>query len=285
MSPDQISLQTTPVYLFNAGKLMSQGTGFYWVREDKHEGKSTSALFLVTNYHVLTGSAPGEKKPPLGDAIRFQFHASTDNPGSVISRDYPLYSKSGRPVFVTSSTVPDADLAVIPLPCKLYRDAYVCCLSADWIRARLKVRPTSTVTLVGYPYGLFDATNQLPIYKTGSVASEPDYDFNGKPVFLVDVSAFPGMSGSPVFAVSYGTYEMDEGTTTVGSVRRFLGVYASMQMLEEKRYLEQLTSGVQLGVRHSESLELGYVWKANLVADTINGIDIERYVEEVLSDT
>lgn len=113
-------------------------------------------------------------------------------------------------------------------------------ITEDWANTPVKVRPSSSLTLVGYPYGYYDKTNSLPIWKTGSVASEPSVDFDNKPLFVIDISAFPGMSGSPAFVISNGTYETEGGGTTVGSARKFMGIYASMQMLKERKFLEQL---------------------------------------------
>lgn len=75
MTIDHISLCTTPVYLYDNDKLKSQGTGFYYV----HKDSDLQALFLVTNHHVLTGSAPDKKKAPIGNNIVFQFHISEKN--------------------------------------------------------------------------------------------------------------------------------------------------------------------------------------------------------------
>ena len=124
----------------------------------------------------------------------------------------------------------------------------------------------------------------MPVWKTGSIASEPEVDFDGKPCFLLDVSAFPGMSGSPAFAISYGTYESTSGAAKVGGVRKFLGIYASMQMLNKQLYLEQLVhADPMLGVKDQESLELGHVWKASLIIELINSIDTQKYDHEILA--
>jgi len=148
----------------------------------------------------------------------------------------------------------------------------------------MKVRRTSTITLIGYPYGYYDKKNWLPVWKTGSIASEPDVDFEGKPLFLVDVSAFPGMSGSPAFAIAYGAYETIEGPTTVGHVEKFLGIYASMQMLKQEKYLEEITSKSRLGVVVDESLELGHIWKASLIIKIVKEIDVKKYEIDILKN-
>jgi hypothetical protein len=146
----------------------------------------------------------------------------------------------------------------------------------------LKVRPTSLVTLIGYPYGFYDRLNALPIWKTGSLASEPDVDFNGEPLLTIDISAFPGMSGSPAFAIAYGTYETETGSTNVGNVQRFLGIYASMQMLTQRRFLEEFRQAeTWFGVTHSESLQLGHVWKARLIDELISSVDFKEWNESI----
>lgn len=279
MTVDSISLQTTPILLHHGDDLKSQGTGFYFARS---ENDKKQVLFLVTNYHVLTGHSPTEDMEPIGDNIIFELHKSDSETGDVKQVRLPLFTKKGDPLWMKNSDFPDADLAVIPLPTVVYQECHVQCLSNNWANSNLKVRPTSEVTLVGYPYGYFDKKNRLPVYKTGNIASEPSVDFDGKPLILVDVSAFPGMSGSPVFAIAYGTYESESGGSVVGGIRKFLGIYASMQMITKNKYLEQIINK-QIGIRDYESLEIGHVWKAKIIVDTIDQLDIEQYQQRVLS--
>ncbi|MGM0913867.1 MAG: S1 family peptidase [Pseudomonadota bacterium] len=281
MTIDHLSLSTTPIILRNNDDIVSQGTGFLFLRE--LEGGQV--LFLVTNYHVLTGSSPEKKEPPKGNNIEWFFHTDNDDSSKVKPIRWPLFTKEGTPIWLTSSSCPEADLAVIPIPHVLAQDCDIRCISEQWhTESDLLVRPTTPGTLVGYPYGFYDKTNSLPVWKTGSIASEPEVDFEGKPYFLLDISAFPGMSGSPAFAISYGTYESTSGAAKVGGVRKFLGIYASMQMLNKQMYLEQLVhADPKLGVKDQESLELGHVWKASLIIDLINNLDIEKYDQDILA--
>ena len=279
MTVEHLSMITTPVILLKGREEVSQGTGFYYGLQDSAQG---TILFLVTNYHVLTGCSPKETKPPKGDNIIFYLHKGADNLGDVKQIRFPLFTKDGKPIWLSSAEFPHADVAVIPLVSSLYSDAKVFGISEDWTGSDIKVRPTSTITLIGYPYGYYDKRNWLPIWKTGSIASEPDVDFEGEPLFLIDISAFPGMSGSPAFAIAYGAYETVEGPTTVGHVQKFLGIYASMQMLKEAKYLEEITSESKLGVVVGESLELGHIWKASLIIKVIKQIDTGKYKSEIL---
>lgn len=178
-------------------------------------------------------------------------------------------------------------MVVIPLANAVIGDSKLTVIAApEWtLDQKVKLRPTTPVTFVGYPYGYYDQANALPIWKTGHIASEPSVDFDGKPFFLADISAFSGMSGSPVFAITHGAYETDEGNFAVGQAKKFLGIYASMQMLNEKKYLEELDHSQKLGVRHEESLELGHVWKENLLLEIIDELDMDWYHQEIAQKT
>jgi len=85
------------------------------------------------------------------------------------------------------------------------------------------------VTMVGYPSGLWDRVNNLPIFRRGILATSYARDWNGKKEFLIDAACFPGSSGSPVMLVNLGSYRV--GTTiNIGSRVKLLGVlYAGPQ--------------------------------------------------------
>ena len=84
-----------------------------------------------------------------------------------------------------------------------------------------------SVTMIGYPIGLWDKVNNLPIARRGMTASHPRVDFNGKRIGVIDIAAFPGSSGSPVLIVNEGGYAIPSGYVTgessiycLGSLRR-----------------------------------------------------------------
>lgn len=277
---EHISLITTPIVLLKGDNVISQGTGFFYVLEDSTKG---NVIFLITNYHVLTGNPPKTKQLPKGDNIKFYFHKDPNNPGEVNEIRISLFTKENKEVWIVSEDYPEADVAAIPILSAFTKGASVYAITENWTKSNMKIRPTSTITLVGYPYGFFDKKNWLPIWKTGTIATEPSYNFEGKPLMLIDISAFPGMSGSPAFAIANGAYQTVDGPTTVGQVRMFLGIYASMQMITEAKYLEELAqkdSGK--GIKISSSLELGHIWKADLIVNMIKHIDVKKYEEEII---
>ena len=281
---EHLSLLTTTILLLKGDNVISQGTGFYIVKQDTV--KNQFYVFLVTNFHVLTGSSPSENKQPLGDNILFFLHKDPKNPKDIKQIRHPLYNRKNIPLWKSSNKFPEADIAIIPIPFGMISDCKIFAITEDWAKTPMKVRPSSPITLVGYPYGYYDTSNSLPIWKTGSIASEPTFDFDNKPLFVIDISAFPGMSGSPAFSISHGSYETEDGGFAVatGTTQKFLGIYASMQMLNERKYLEEFTNtDKKIGVALSQSLQLGQVWKASLIFDIINNINIEEY-EKMLND-
>ena len=55
-------------------------------------------------------------------------------------------------------------------------------------------------------------------------------------------------------------------------------------MLNKQMYLEQIVhADPKLGVNSQESLELGHVWKAELVIELINSVDTKKYNQEILA--
>ena len=260
---DPASLMTTPVLLVSGTRQVSQGTGFFFASTDARGEPAT--VFLVTNYHVVTGHAPMANRPRSGDRIRISLHEDPDDLSKNRIIELPLYDSDDRPIWIASEALPDADVVLVPLPPKVYEGVRMFVFTEAHTRGDIKIRPTSGATLLGYPYGFYDTVNRLPVWKTGHVASEPSVDFENKPVFIVDVSAFPGMSGSPVLAVANGIYESEDGVMRSGRVLKLLGIFSAMPVVKDSRV--DPTAADPADRRPEVSLQLGYVWKAGLVAD------------------
>jgi hypothetical protein len=260
---DPASLMTTPVLLMNGTRAVSQGTGFFFASTTL-DGKPDT-VFLVTNYHVVTGRPPLTPGPRAGDRIRFILHENPAELTRVRQIELPLYDQRGDPLWVVSEAVPKADVVLVPVPPEAYRDISLLVFTEAHTRGDIRIRPSSGATLLGYPYGFYDESHFLPVWKTGHVASEPSVDFNDLPTFLVDVSAFPGMSGSPVLAVANGIYESEDGTMRSGRVLKLLGIFSAMPVVREKKPAD--VNGLAETQTTEINLQLGYVWKAALIAD------------------
>ncbi len=271
---EEPSFITTPVKLFKLGELVSTGTGFFV----GHKYGSKGIIFLVTNYHVITGNSPQDGKTPIGDNIEIFMHESKSHPGKVRSLLIPLYDERMIPLWIQSKDDKEADLAIIPLEIDMLKGLKeFFAINQNWSTNELKVSVSSKVSVIGYPYNFRDEVNFLPIWKTGSIASEPSTSFNGKDLIIIDISAFPGMSGAPVFANANGSYETLNGEVKFGNVKKLVGIYASMQMFNEFKYLEQINNNSNYGILQSQSLQLGHVWKASIIFELLNNFNVNQY--------
>ena len=124
------------------------------------------------------------------------------------------------------------------------------------------------VVFVGYPSGLFDRVNLLPIARRGAAATPLAIDSNGLPAFLVDASVFPGSSGSPVFLIDRGMYADRTGGTVVGSRFLCLGVIAAVHIRQVEGRVEELPS--RLAVSLDEPLDLGIVFKSSAIETRVD---------------
>ena len=122
------------------------------------------------------------------------------------------------------------------------------------------------VVMVGYPNGIWDQTNNMPIFRKGITATHPNIDWNGKPEFLIDAACFPGSSGSPVFLFNQGGYSTKSGGMVIGPSRvKLLGVlYAGPQhtVSGEIRVVQVPTQNVPVPVSTIPN-NLGMVIKAS----------------------
>jgi hypothetical protein len=277
---EPMSLMTTPVLLASGTRTVSQGTGFLFATT---RGNEPDQVFLVTNYHVVTGNEPQSQAPVKGDRLQFYLHTSRDEPTSYFPVNIPLYTKTGEPVWIQSSQFPEADVVLVPIVQALYSArGQLFVFSEAHTLIDMKVRPSTEATLLGYPYGFFDTKNFLPVWKTGHLATEPSFDFQGEPVFLVDVSAFPGMSGSPVVAVSQGVYENEAGEMMTGVQRKLLGVFSAMRMVKARPTADSSGMSIDTGTPSpGDSLQLGYVWKASLINDIARGFNRAEWEEKI----
>src|SRR4051794_887785 len=90
----------------------------------------------------------------------------------------------------------------------------------------LEVRIGMDVFVLGYPFGR--GKTGLPVWKRGSIASEPNSVPHVEKYLLVDTASRPGMSGSPVILRSYGMHLTQGNTFSVssGAANKFIGVYS-----------------------------------------------------------
>ncbi len=250
----------------------SEGSGTAFVVNHAHpRGNQT---FIVTNRHLVDGVRRGglvftQKKngqPVFG--LRFQLNIE----------DFP------QAWFMHPD--PEVDLAIIPMRpleqaarergVELYYHMIDSSLAPDAATLRA-LDALEEVLFVGYPSGVWDQVNLMPILRRGTTATPMALDFEGRPEFLIDAAVYPGSSGSPVFV-----YQPDPIRPSQTSGRKFLfaGVVAAVFFREEANHLVPVpvpanNSGMVMG---SEMIDLGLVIKAQAVLDVINAY-LGKWVE------
>lgn len=238
------------------GNVESIGTGFLLTHQ---VGEDAYKVYLISNKHVLAGAA----------SIAITFTKSKDGEADVGNAvRLPITNVAAN---VIGHPDPDVDIAILTctnlfnlLPNQLYFKAASYDMLATFDEPELSV--AENVYFVGYPDNRYDIANNLPLIRTGLIASHPKYDFNGKPVFIIDAQVFPGSSGSPVYIDL--TYEnMKNGQIVVGKRNiKLLGIVsATMVRNNQLRAIQTATNFVT-----QEVLGLGIVFKATAIKELID---------------
>lgn len=248
--PDPISFSSVFIEAWFGSQKIGIASGFPWREE--------AGVYLVTNWHVVSGihpetSQPIDKHGTIPDYLRVWLHQK-ENLGVWERIRIDLYDNQGRPRWLEHSGYgSEVDVALmqidVPGRCKAFP-----------INERplddFRVEVSQDVFVVGFPRGMSGA-GKLPIWKRGSIASEPELDLDGVPKLLIDSLTREGMSGSPVIAQYVGYYKVSPPKTSsedwIGVGRKFLGVY----------------SGRLPGQDEFEA-HLGIVWKESVIEEIIS---------------
>ncbi|OGF51373.1 MAG: hypothetical protein A2044_05645 [Candidatus Firestonebacteria bacterium GWA2_43_8] len=121
------------------------------------------------------------------------------------------------------------------------------------------------IFMVGYPIGLYDQLNSLPLFRRGITASHPTIDFNGQSVGVIDCACYPGSSGSPILIVNQNGYRDTNGNFNMGRLRVvFLGtLFAGPQQESEGKIVVENIPMQQIPVARTKTMiNLGYYVKS-----------------------
>ncbi|MCB9370157.1 trypsin-like peptidase domain-containing protein [Candidatus Woesearchaeota archaeon] len=138
------------------------------------------------------------------------------------------------------------------------------------------------ICFIGYPNGIYDEKNHLPIFRTGTTASHVAIAYGGRPVFIIDASVFPGSSGSPVFIYDKNSYNKGKDVH-IGSRLLFLGVVSETLIKNKTGEVEvasvpTTTVGKSI-VRLQEMLDLGVVINSDEVSILIEDFEKRNFGE------
>ena len=125
----------------------------------------------------------------------------------------------------------------------------------------MRERIGEDVFVLGYPRGLTGGA-LLPIWKRGTIATEPMFDHHQLPRFLIDTATREGMSGAPVIArANSGSYQDTSGVSVMAlrsqnlsPPTKFVGIYSG-----------RIPGAIDL------EAQVGIVWKARVVEEIVLG--------------
>lgn len=221
-----IQLTTVRLECLLNDQSISVGTGFYFAFEKAD--RSFDRLTIITNKHVIKNSqnltiylTPFDKDKNPNYTSNF---AATLN---IREEDWIFH--------------PDDEIDLCILPFSKFYDSlvsnkgefYIYPYSKEYLADYNKLEELSaieTITMIGYPNGIWDKTNNIPVIRQGITASHPKLNYNNKPEILIDCSCYPGSSGSPILIFNQGGHTTKEGHFDIQGRLILLGIlYAGPQ--------------------------------------------------------
>jgi len=253
---DPFSACTIPIFPKFDNEKLSTATGFFW----RHEGR----VLLITNWHVLSGREPKTGQPKSKDGalpnfIEFHFRIK-ENLNLVAFVNFSLHDSDGKNVWMQCAKYGQKlDIAFLDLTETINEiskthnvNSMPTCVNDLYEGLDMKLYLGSDVFITGFPLGLIK-TDVFPIWKRGSIATEPHFPVDGLPCFLVDATTKEGMSGAPVLARTFNLVESGGSISLGGGTHtQFLGVY----------------SGRYVGADATEA-HLGIVWRAEALEEAL----------------
>lgn len=243
----------------------SVGTGFYFAFE-KNES-SWDKLVIITNKHVVENSKQFTiYLTPLNSEGQPDYSANFQTTLNIGQSDWIFHPDD------------DIDLCILPFD-KFYDNLisrhgefFIFAYSKEYLADDAKLetlRAIETITMIGYPNGIWDKSNNVPVIRQGITASHPKLKYNGKNEILIDCACFPGSSGSPVLVFNQGGYTTKEGDLDMMGRLILLGIlYAGPQyQADGKVIVLPISTSASLISLTNIPINLGYIIKSQQLLD------------------
>ena len=234
------------------------GTGFffYFNYKDKY------IPVIITNCHVINDSSVG----------KFKFHSSkiVDNknvPGEEMI-EIKIDDFESRWI---KHPDPKIDLCAMPVNyifeyCKKQsKNPFTIYLTENFIPTNVHLNDFDVVEdilMFGYPNGLVDLKNDLPLIRRGITATHPAIDFNDESIGVIDAACFPGSSGSPIILHQYNKPNK-KGIVEAGLSSYFLlGILFSGPYMKINGEIEIIPIPMNSTPKSQMMIHLGYYIKS-----------------------
>ena len=271
-------LQSFCVRLDGEHLLRSHATGFFV--------RVKGAILLVTNWHVVSGLNPvdpGKSAIPPPHYLKVTVFSREK---SLTELSVPLYDDQMQPRWYEHPMRHAVDLAFIDLPEGLDEHFHFVDIHSVENATEIAEAVAKDVFILGYPFSKAelehefgqDAPYYLPVWKRGSIATEPAVPLAGR-VLLIDSLSRAGMSGAPVL-VSEDRQMMraknDQGNAFIKAI--MAGDISALEQYDqdniENAYIKQFKLlGVYSGTIGSTKMgevALGKCWTTRALTETVN---------------
>lgn len=243
------------------------GTGFVWVEALADD---QSAVLLVTNRHVVKDAA----------TIGLTLQGTGPDGSRALGPGRDVETQLGE-MNVIYHPDPEVDLALLalgPIIARMNAAGFMphfTSVSREIIPTDGQIRELSAahpVLIVGYPNGVYDQANNLPVIRRGVTAIAPWVDYQGGKDLLLDISVFGGSSGSPVFVLDEGLLVGRAGVSLGGSRLYFLGVLKAGHYRTETGAIVQVPAPTAMVpvARVQQMINLAVCVKAEQVVELVD---------------
>ncbi|HEY8587116.1 MAG TPA: serine protease [Rhodanobacter sp.] len=226
---EQLTYSTVRIESLLADGSTGTGTGFFFKCLDE-AGRQVPVI--ATNKHVIANAKEG----------RFHLTLRDDNGNPLVGQHINIGLEKFEERWIAHPD-PNVDLCVMPIN-SLLREADATGRHFFFISLDKSLIPTQheleelgaleDVIMIGYPNGIWDAINNMPIVRRGVTATHPNINYEGRKEFMIDAACFPGSSGSPVLLFNQGSWATRDGGLVAGTRIKLLGLlYAGPQHTAE----------------------------------------------------
>lgn len=234
----------------------SSGTGFFYMFVYSED---TSIPVILTNKHVIEGCNS------INVILSKNDYFSTESK-FVEKEEFSLHNLQNR---VMNHPNQDIDLCAIIITDmleELQKDSIEIDISflkdsnLPKIDDLENLKFAEEVIMIGYPNGISDTFNNLPVFRKGITATHPAINFDGTPHFLIDMTIVPGSSGSPVFLYNSTGYSTKSGDYIFNGERlMFLGINKAVFIADNYGEIKEIQAPTKL-VSHSKiGINLGVI--------------------------
>ena len=261
---EQLLYSTVQIVCYSNNRtIISKGTGFIYGFCRQENGCYPA---VVTNKHVVKDA----------DECELTFHIKDIN-GNPSNEKITFYVKNNFKDQCIYHPEDNIDLAIYNLSNAFYqcenkgKSVFYSFLDKSLIPSN------EDIIMVGYPNGLIDHTNNLPIVRKGITATPFFINYNGNPQFLADIACYPGSSGSPVLILQEGISKDKFGNMSIGtSTIKLLGINSSVYLNTiTGDLISQETTSIRPMVQVPNNLAI--IIKAEKL------LDFEKIIENIVS--